>query len=167
MLIEVSESGHSPADLKVIGLGGAGGNAVDRMLETDIRGVEFLVANTDIQALNASSCPNRIQIGAAITGGLGSGGDPAIGRKSAEEDREVLREHLEGADELGARLAGVEPGRWRFPRRRVPSFVVSQRHKLSEQVHSVLPYPWPYRLADSLPPRPRPSPHRPFARKLD
>ncbi len=98
MLVEVSQAGYSPADLKVIGLGGAGGNAVDRMLQTEIRGVEFLVANTDIQALNASACPNRLQIGASITGGLGSGGDPAIGRKSAEEDREVLREHLEGAD---------------------------------------------------------------------
>jgi cell division protein FtsZ len=98
MLVEINESGHSPAILKVIGLGGAGGNAVNRMLESDIRGVHFLAANTDIQALNASSCPNRIQIGAEVTGGLGSGGDPAIGRKAAEEDRDMIRGHLEGAD---------------------------------------------------------------------
>ena len=98
MLVEINETGFSPAVLKVIGLGGAGGNAVNRMLESDIRGVQFLVANTDIQALNASACSNRIQIGASITGGLGSGGDPQIGRKSAEEDRELIRAHLEGAD---------------------------------------------------------------------
>jgi|GEM_PF-114935 len=98
MLFEVDEKVHSPAVLKVIGLGGAGGNAINRMLDSEIRGVEFLVGNTDIQALNTSSCPVRIQIGASITGGLGSGGDPDIGRKSAEEDRERIREHLEGAD---------------------------------------------------------------------
>lgn len=98
MLVEVSDNGYSPAVLKVIGLGGAGGNAVNRMLESEIRGVEFLVANTDVQALNASSCPNRIQIGAQITGGLGSGGDPNFGRRAAEEDRELIRERLEGAD---------------------------------------------------------------------
>ncbi len=98
MLVEVNENGYSPACLKVIGMGGAGGNAVNRMLESEIRGVEFLVANTDIQALNVSACTNRIQLGAAITGGLGSGGDPSIGRKAAEEDRDAIREHLEGAD---------------------------------------------------------------------
>ncbi len=98
MLVEVNETTYSPANLKVIGIGGAGGNAVNRMLQSDIRGVEFLVANTDIQALNVSGCANRIQIGAAITGGLGSGGDPDVGRKAAEEDGEAIRRHLEGAD---------------------------------------------------------------------
>ncbi len=98
MLFEVDEKVHSPAVLKVIGLGGAGGNAINRMLENEIRGVQFLVGNTDIQSLNTSSCPVRIQMGASITGGLGSGGDPDIGRKSAEEDRDRIREHLEGAD---------------------------------------------------------------------
>jgi len=98
MLVEVNETTYSPANLKVIGIGGAGGNAVNRMLQSEIRGVEFLVANTDIQALNVSACPNRIQIGAAITGGLGSGGDPQVGYKAAEEDREAIRRHLEGAD---------------------------------------------------------------------
>jgi cell division protein FtsZ len=98
MLFEVNEKVESPAVLKVIGLGGAGGNAVNRMISSEIRGVDFLIANTDIQALNSSECPERIQIGASITGGLGSGGDPEIGRKSAEEDREQIRAHLEGAD---------------------------------------------------------------------
>lgn len=98
MLFEANDKVDSPAVLKVIGLGGAGGNAVNRMLASEIRGVDFLIANTDIQALNSSACPERIQIGASITGGLGSGGDPEIGRKSAEEDREQLRAHLEGAD---------------------------------------------------------------------
>ncbi len=98
MLFEVSEGKRSPAVLKVIGLGGGGGNAINRMLESEIRGVEFLVANTDIQALEASRCSSRLQIGAGVTGGLGSGGDPVLGRRAAEEDAEVLREHLEGAD---------------------------------------------------------------------
>lgn len=97
MLVEVREK-KSSAILKVIGLGGAGGNAVNRMLESEIRGVEFLVANTDIQALNASACSQRLQIGAAITHGLGSGGDPRIGRKAAEEDIEAIRDALAGAD---------------------------------------------------------------------
>jgi cell division protein FtsZ len=84
--------------LKVIGMGGAGGNAVNRMLASDIRGVDFLVANTDIQALGQSACTQRIQIGAGVTGGLGSGGDPELGRHAAEEDVELLRTHLSGAD---------------------------------------------------------------------
>jgi cell division protein FtsZ len=98
MLVEVNENGFSPAVLKVIGLGGAGGNAVNRMLESEIRGVEFLVANTDVQALNASACPNGIQLGAEITGGLGSGGNAEVGRKAAEEDVEMIRQRLQGAD---------------------------------------------------------------------
>jgi cell division protein FtsZ len=97
MLVEVGER-TSSAVLKVIGLGGGGGNAVNRMLESEIRGVEFIVANTDIQALNASACSQRLQIGAAITGGLGSGGDPRLGRKAADEDIESIREALAGAD---------------------------------------------------------------------
>ncbi len=98
MLVEVNENVSSPAVLKVIGLGGAGGNAVNRMLESDIRGVEFLVANTDLQALNASTCPNGIQLGAQVTGGLGSGGNAEVGRRAAEEDVDTIRERLEGAD---------------------------------------------------------------------
>jgi cell division protein FtsZ len=98
MLIEFSEEKRSPAILKVLGLGGAGGNAVNRMIASEIRGVEFLVANTDLQALNASLCQNRMQIGNRVTGGLGSGGDPSLGRQSAEEDVELIRAQLQGAD---------------------------------------------------------------------
>ena len=79
MLIEVNSEQRSPAILKVLGLGGAGGNAVNRMIASEIRGVEFLVANTDAQALGASACPHRIQIGQEVTGGLGSGGDRSCG----------------------------------------------------------------------------------------
>jgi len=98
MLIEFSEEKRSPAVLKVLGLGGAGSNAVNRMIASEIRGVEFLVANTDVQALSASICQNRIQIGSRVTGGLGSGGNPQLGRQAAEEDVELIRSHLEGAD---------------------------------------------------------------------
>ncbi|MFH1144600.1 MAG: cell division protein FtsZ [Candidatus Eisenbacteria bacterium] len=98
MLIEVSEEKRSPAVLKVLGIGGAGSNAVNRMIASEIRGVEFLVANTDVQALSASVCQNRIQIGNRVTGGLGSGGKPELGRKSAEEDAELIRGYLQGAD---------------------------------------------------------------------
>ncbi len=97
MLIELNEN-RSLAVLKVLGVGGAGGNAVNRMIASEIRGVQFLVANTDAQALSASVCQNRIQIGNRITGGLGSGGNPELGRQSAEEDVELLRTHLEGSD---------------------------------------------------------------------
>ncbi|MBM3316583.1 MAG: cell division protein FtsZ, partial [Candidatus Eisenbacteria bacterium] len=98
MLIDVSETRRSPAVLKVIGLGGGGGNAVNRMLASEIRGVEFLVANTDVQALEGSLCANRVPIGEAVTHGLGSGGNPDLGRAAAEEDLERLRECLRGAD---------------------------------------------------------------------
>jgi len=98
MLIDVTEAKRSPAILKVVGLGGGGGNAVTRMLASEIRGVEFLVANTDVQALDASVCPNRLQIGADVTHGLGSGGNPELGRAAAEEDLESLGTQLRGAD---------------------------------------------------------------------
>jgi cell division protein FtsZ len=86
------------AKMKVIGVGGAGGNAVNRMIFSNLQGVEFVAVNTDCQALNRSSAPTKIQIGNRITKGLGSGGDPEIGRRSAEEDRDVLSEIVDGAD---------------------------------------------------------------------
>ena len=86
------------AKMKVIGVGGAGGNAVNRMIFSNLQGVEFVAVNTDCQALNRSSAPTKIQIGSRITKGLGSGGDPEIGRRSAEEDRDVLSEIVNGAD---------------------------------------------------------------------
>ena len=98
MLLEVVERRQSPAALKVIGVGGAGGNAIDRMMEAGLEGVDFIVANTDVQALENSSCTQRLQIGGNITGGLGSGGDPVLGRRAAEEDEALLAENLRGAD---------------------------------------------------------------------
>ncbi len=88
------------ARIKVIGLGGGGSNAVDRMIEMGLQGVEFIAVNTDTQALMRSKAPIRIHIGERVTRGLGSGGDPEIGRKAAEESLEELREIVQGADML-------------------------------------------------------------------
>ncbi len=84
--------------LKVVGVGGAGGNAVNRMVNAGFNGVEFIALNTDLQVLRSSEAHQRIQIGAKVTRGLGSGGDPRVGGKAAEESCEVLRECLQGAD---------------------------------------------------------------------
>ncbi|MCE5265643.1 MAG: cell division protein FtsZ [Deltaproteobacteria bacterium] len=86
------------ATIKVIGMGGAGGNAVNTMISYKLRGVDFIAANTDAQALGASSSPVKIQLGAEVTKGLGAGSDPDIGRQAALETRETLREHIQGAD---------------------------------------------------------------------
>ena len=86
------------AKIKVLGLGGGGSNAVDRMIEMGLQGVEFVAVNTDSQALMQSKAPIRLRIGERITRGLGSGGDPEVGRKAAEESIEELREVIKGAD---------------------------------------------------------------------
>ncbi len=86
------------ANIKVIGVGGGGGNAVNRMIESDVSGVEFWSTNTDAQALTLSSAPKRLQIGQKLTRGLGAGGNPAIGQKAAEESRDEIATALEGAD---------------------------------------------------------------------
>jgi cell division protein FtsZ len=86
------------ARIKVIGVGGGGGNAVNRMIEAGIEGIEFLVANTDLQALKRSRAPIKIQLGGRLTKGLGAGADPHIGREAALEDTEKIIEVLEGAD---------------------------------------------------------------------
>ena len=86
------------ARIKVIGVGGGGGNAVNRMIEAGIEGIEFLVANTDLQALKRSRAPIKIQLGGKLTKGLGAGADPNIGRNAALEDTEKIIEVLEGAD---------------------------------------------------------------------
>lgn len=86
------------AKIKVIGVGGGGSNAVNRMISEDVKGVEFIVANTDVQALDASSAETKIQLGPKLTRGLGAGSNPEIGAKAAEESEEALSEALEGAD---------------------------------------------------------------------
>jgi cell division protein FtsZ len=95
---ELQEETRKGARIKVIGVGGGGSNAVGRMYEEGLEGVEFYVMNTDAQALEASKVPNKVQIGAKITDGLGSGSDPAVGRQAALEDTEKILAMLEGAD---------------------------------------------------------------------
>src|SRR4030067_282707 len=86
------------AKIKVIGLGGGGGNAVHRMIESGIQGVEFIAVNTDVQALESNRARTKIQIGGQLTKGLGSGGRPEVGRPAALEDTERLPQVLEGGD---------------------------------------------------------------------
>ena len=93
----VEENGEL-ANIKVVGIGGAGGNAVNRMIEAGLSGVEFLAINTDIQALRQSLAHQTLQIGCQLTRGLGSGGDPRIGRKAIEEDQETLTDIIHGSD---------------------------------------------------------------------
>ena len=89
---------HLGAKIKVIGLGGGGGNVVNRMIEHGVQGVEFIAVNTDLQALNSNRARTKIQIGSQLTKGLGSGGRPEVGKQAAMEDTEQLLEILEGAD---------------------------------------------------------------------
>ncbi len=88
---------HKPS-LKVLGLGGGGSNAINRMIELGLSGVDFIVANTDAQALNNSLAPTKIQLGPKTTRGLGAGGNPEVGKNAAEESSRLLSEALEGAD---------------------------------------------------------------------
>jgi len=92
-----SEELH-PAKIKVIGVGGGGCNAVNRMIRAKVEGVEFIAANTDLQALKLSQAPVKLQLGAKLTKGLGAGANPEVGRKAALEDTEKIIEALEGAD---------------------------------------------------------------------
>ena len=86
------------AKMRVIGIGGAGGNAVNRMIEADLQGVEFVAINSDLQDLELSQAPRRIQIGTNITKGLGAGANPDVGRQAIEEDRDKVSELLAGSD---------------------------------------------------------------------
>src|SRR5579863_5124634 len=86
------------AKIKVIGVGGGGGNAINRMIAAQVEGVEFMVANTDVQALESSQAPVKIQLGSKLTKGLGAGANPEIGRRAALEDTEKIIDALEGSD---------------------------------------------------------------------
>jgi cell division protein FtsZ len=86
------------ATIKVVGVGGGGSNAVNRMIESGIHGVEFIAMNTDIQVLDLSGAPKKVQLGANLTRGLGAGGNPEIGKSAAEESKNDIRKALEGAD---------------------------------------------------------------------
>lgn len=88
----------NPASIKVVGVGGGGGNAVNRMIKAGLSGVDFWLMNTDLQVLSYSTCKNKIQLGTKLTNGLGAGGEPQIGEKAAEEAQQEITEALEGAD---------------------------------------------------------------------
>jgi cell division protein FtsZ len=96
--LKLDEEARSGARIKVVGVGGGGSNAVNRMVAAGLDGVEFIVANTDLQALRLNPAPNKLQIGAKLTKGLGAGADPEVGRQAALEDTEKLIEALDGAD---------------------------------------------------------------------
>jgi cell division protein FtsZ len=96
--VDFSDELRTGAKIRVIGVGGGGGNAVNRMIAAGVTGVDFLVANTDAQALRASKAPVKIQLGAKLTKGLGAGANPEIGRRAALEDTDKVIDALEGAD---------------------------------------------------------------------
>ena len=98
MRIQYHEESPRGACIKVIGVGGGGGNAVNRMIQARMEGVEFIAANTDVQALKASHAPVKLQLGVRLTSGLGAGANPDVGRRAALEDSEKIIEALEGAD---------------------------------------------------------------------
>jgi cell division protein FtsZ len=143
------------AQIKVIGVGGGGGNAVNRMIQEGIQGVEFIVVNTDAQALMLSEAPIRVRIGDKLTKGLGSGGDPKIGEQAAEESAEELKEVMKGADMIfitaglgGGTGTGAAPVLARLAREtgaltigvvtKPFSFEGSRRRQLAEEGHEQL-----------------------------
>jgi cell division protein FtsZ len=95
---DIKEVGPGSPVLKVVGVGGGGGNAVNRMISAGIRNIDFVVANTDLQDLKANLAPYKLQLGSRCTRGLGAGAKPEVGREAAMEDMEAIREHLVGAD---------------------------------------------------------------------
>ena len=98
MRLKLAEEARAGARIKVVGVGGGGSNAVNRMVQVGLDGVEFIVANTDVQALQQNAAPVKIQIGAKLTKGLGAGADPNVGREAALEDTDSLIQALTGAD---------------------------------------------------------------------
>ncbi|MEE2678900.1 MAG: cell division protein FtsZ [Myxococcota bacterium] len=97
-MLEFEDASNQRASIKVVGVGGGGGNAINNMIESGLKGVEFIAANTDAQALQYNLAPSKLQLGSEITRGLGCGADPEKGRGSALEVRERIREQLEGTD---------------------------------------------------------------------
>jgi cell division protein FtsZ len=97
-MYELDEEAKAPAKIKVIGVGGGGGNAINSMIQAHVEGVEFIAANTDLQALGSNLAPTKIQLGSQLTKGLGAGANPDIGKRAAMEDVERLSELIDGAD---------------------------------------------------------------------
>ena len=154
------------AVIKVVGIGGGGVNAVNRMIDAGLKGVEFIAINTDAQALALSNADKKIHIGAKLTRGLGAGGDPEVGRQAAEESREELTEALEGADmifvtagmgggtgtggapivahvgrELGALTIGVVTRPFGFEGHRRATAAEEGIHNLRQRVNTVITIP--------------------------
>ena len=97
-MFEIEEVRSQTARIKVVGVGGAGGNAINTMIATNLHGVEFIAVNTDMQALETSLAPVKVQIGGNLTRGLGAGSNPHVGKEAALEDTALIAEYLEGAD---------------------------------------------------------------------
>ena len=97
-MFELMNNHGEEAVIKVIGVGGGGGNAIAHMVSHEIEGVEFIAVNTDAQVLRASTANVTLQIGSSVTKGLGAGANPEVGRMAAEEDEETIKQSLEGAD---------------------------------------------------------------------
>lgn len=165
-MLEFDQEIESLAKIKVIGVGGGGCNAVNRMIESGIEGVEFIVVNTDAQALHLSKAETRLQIGEKLTRGLGAGANPEIGKKAAEESREVLMNALKGADmvfvtagmgggtgtgaapviaeiakELGALTVGVVTKPFRFEQKRRMGQAEMGVSQLKEKVDTLIVIP--------------------------
>lgn len=154
------------AQIKVIGVGGGGSNAVNRMIEAGLQGVEFIAVNTDAQALHLSKAENRLQIGSKLTRGLGAGANPEIGKKAAEESKEQIEQVLKGADmvfvtagmgggtgtgaapviaqiakELGALTVGVVTRPFSFEGRRRATHAQAGIEALKEKVDTLIVIP--------------------------
>ncbi|WP_067931561.1 cell division protein FtsZ [Alicyclobacillus kakegawensis] len=165
-MLEFDLEVDSLARIKVVGVGGGGCNAVNRMIDSGIAGVEFIVVNTDAQALRLSKAETRIQIGEKVTRGLGAGANPEIGKKAAEESREALTNALQGADmvfvtagmgggtgtgaapiiaeiskELGALTVGVVTKPFRFEQKRRMSQAEVGIANLKEKVDTLIVIP--------------------------
>lgn len=154
------------AKIKVVGVGGGGNNAIDHMIRCKVGGVEFIAMNTDVQVLKRSEAEQRLQIGSKLTKGLGSGGNPEMGRKSAEETRDEIKEMLQGADmvfvtagmgggtgtgaapivasvakEVGALTVGVVTRPFKFEGRRRGNQAEAGIQELKEQVDALITVP--------------------------
>lgn len=115
MAFILDEELQNITNIKVIGVGGGGGNAVNRMVQSGLRGVEFISMNTDQQALFASKATQKVQLGAKLTKGRGAGADPEIGQRSAEESRDEIATALKGA-QMAFITAGMGGGTGTAPR---------------------------------------------------
>ena len=163
---QTQRSPINPTNIKVIGVGGGGGNAVNRMIKAGLSGVEFWLMNTDLQVLEYGQTKNRIQLGAKSTAGLGAGGDPSVGEKAAEETRDQIVQALDGADmvfvtagmgggtgtgaapvvakiakELGALTIGVVTKPFSFEGKRRMNQAMQGLEKLKETVDALIVIP--------------------------